>query len=306
MALVTLGQMVQMFIMMAIGWLLFKRKIFNGDMNRRLTTLLLDVTLPLMILHSVFDQTGARETGRVMYAFAVAALLFAVLPLLSVAIVKLLRMPKGTQGMYAFMMTFANVGFMGMPLVNSLYGSEGMLYMAVFNIVFNIFVFTVGVWLVFYDREDRFTISAKRMLSPTLIGCVIAVVVYFTGIQLPAPVDSAMGAVGATTTPLAMMIIGSTLASMRISDVFGGWRSYVFCVIKQFALPLAGWYVLGAFISDELIRDIAFFMLALPAANVAVMFATEYQVNESMSAKNVFLTTITALVSLPLLALICF
>jgi predicted permease len=178
--------------------------------------------------------------------------------------------------------------------------------MAIFNIVFNIAVFTVGLWLVFYDREDRFTFSAKRLLSPTLVGCALSIAVYFTALRLPAPIENVMSAVGGMTTPLAMFVIGSTLAMMNARELFGDRRAYVFCLVKQLALPLAGWFVLRALVGDEMIRDIAFFMLALPSANVAVMFATEYGVNEDTAAKNVLLTTVAAIISIPLLAFICF
>ena len=133
---VIINQLMILFLVILVGFILFKVKIMTVEFNKLLTRLLLDITLPAMILASVMEQTQRPEMKTVLTVLAIAfALYFVVLPLISVVLVKVLRIPKVEQGLYIFMNIFSNIGFMGFPMINAIYGSDAVFYAAIFNLI---------------------------------------------------------------------------------------------------------------------------------------------------------------------------
>lgn len=299
------NQLIQLFIIICLGYLLYKVKIFDVTVNQKLTKLLLNVSMPALILSSVFEQTERPPANEVMTVFAAALAMYIVLPVISILFVKIIRIPKKQQGLYMFMHTFSNVGFMGFPIISALYGATAVFYTAIINIIFNLSVFTYGVIMVNYGGGGQAKLNIKKLLSPGIIGSILALVIYALDISFPSPVESVVGTLGSLTTPLAMLLIGSTLATMDVKSVFNDARVYVFSVLKQTVIPIALFYVARALINDEFILGIVFIMLLMPVANTGLLFATEYGQDEKLAAKTVFITTSMSLVTIPLGIWIC-
>lgn len=304
---VILHQMLQLFIIMFLGYILYKVKLIDRDMIKKLTKLLLHVTLPAMILASVLEQEDSqRDISAVAEVFAVGAAVYILLPLAGILVVKLMRLPKKDQGLYAFMLAYSNIGFMGFPLMDALYGKTAVFYAAIINIAFNISVFTLGVILMQIGRrEDRKGLEMKKLLTPGVSISLLSVVFYLLNLRLPEDIVSVVSSVGNVTTPLAMILIGATLATMDFRSIFNDWHVYPFAAVRQMLLPLIFWPVLHFFIRDTFILSVVYILLLLPIANTSVLFATEYDGNEQLAAKSVFITTALAIVTVPLMLMIC-
>lgn len=300
---VILHQMVQLFILLGLGYLLYKVKVIDSDFNKKLTRFVLDFTLPLMMLASMLDQPAEREYLPVAKMFGISIIIYMILPVLAFVIVKILRMPEKDQGMYMMMLTYGNVGFMGFPILDAIYGSKGVFYATMLNIVFNVSAFSAGVIMVNYKAKGSSTnkIQLKSIFSPCIIISLISIAIYFTGIVFPQDIVSACSAAGGLTSPLAMIIIGSTLATMDIKSVFDDWRIYLFTFVKQIALPIIMWLILRVFIKDEMMLGICTILMMMPTANICVMLANRHNRNEKLAAKGIFVTTLFAMVSVPLL-----
>lgn len=300
---VILHQMVQLFILLGLGYLLYKVKVIDSDFNKKLTRFVLDFTLPLMMLASMLDQPAEREYLPVAKMFGISIIIYMILPVLAFVIVKILRMPEKDQGMYMMMLTYGNVGFMGFPILDAIYGSTGVFYATMLNIVFNVSAFSAGVIMVNYKAEGSSTnkIQLKSIFSPCIIISLISIAIYFTGIVFPQDIVSACSAAGELTSPLAMIIIGSTIATMDIKSVFDDWRIYLFTFVKQIALPIIMWLILRVFIKDEMMLGICTILMMMPTANICVMLANRHNRNEKLAAKGIFVTTLFAMVSVPLL-----
>lgn len=299
------NQLIQLFLVICMGYLLYKINIFNLEVNQRLTKLLLNVSLPAMIINSVLEQTERPPVNEVMMVFAVAVAMYVILPIISILLVKIIRIPKEQQGVYMFMNTFSNVGFMGFPIISAIHGETAVFYTAIINIIFNLSVFTYGIIMMHYASGKKADLNIKKLLSPGVICSVLAVVIYALNIHLPSPVESAVGTLGSLTTPLAMLLIGSTLARMDIKSVFNDGRVYVFSVIKQLVLPILLFFAARLLIENDYILGITFIMLLMPVANTALLFATEYHRDEKLAAKAVFITTLMSLITIPLGIWIC-
>ncbi len=298
---IVLHQMVQLFVIIALGYVLYKAKLMDRDFNGKLTKLLLNCTLPAMVMASVFEQSSDRDMSVVAEVFAVSIALYICLPAVSFVIVKVMRLPKKDQGLYMFMMTYSNVGFMGFPVVDAIYGSTGVFYAAITNIIFNLTAFTIGVIQINYGSEQSGggLINFRQLLTPGVSMSVLAVAVYLLNIRMPEDIVSICTSVGNITTPLAMILIGSTLATMDIKSIFNDWHVYPYALVRQIALPILMWTILKFIIKDELISGVISVLMLLPIANLSVLFATLYGKDEQLAAKTIFITTLISIVTVP-------
>lgn len=298
---VILMQMIQLFLVIALGYFLFKMKLLDVDLNKKLTTLLLSVTTPAMIVSSVLSTTVTQGLNDILFVFAVGFAIYLIMPVLGFFIVKVLRIPLPQQGLYIFMTVFSNIGFMGFPVMRAIFGNEAVFFTAIFNMIFNLFVFTAGVMIMNYGTGQKVKLDPRNLLSPGVIASLVALLIYFTGIKLPDVLSSTVTMIGDITTPMAMLLIGSTLANIPLKEVFSELRIYPYTIIKQIIVPIIAYPILNMFIGDPLILGITLIMISMPVANSAVLFATEYEGDVSLAAKTVFMTTLLSVVTIPLI-----
>lgn len=303
---IILHQMLQLFIIMFLGYVLHKVKLIDHDFIKKLTKLLLNVTLPATIFSSVLQQESERDMGAVGEVFLIGVAVYVVLPVVSLLAVKLMRLPKKDRSLYAFMMTYSNIGFMGFPLMDALYGQTAVFYAAIINIIFNISVFTCGVLMMNAGKDGGNTkLKWRNLLSPGVSVSTLSVAVYLLNISFPEDIKSVVSSVGNITTPLAMILIGATLATMDVKSIFNDWHVYFYSAVKQIVIPLLFWPALKFLIHDPFILAVVFILILMPVANTSVLFATEYDGDEKLAAKTIFITTVMSIVTVPLLLMIC-
>ena len=297
---ILITQMCQLFIIMLLGYFLYKIKTLDDNFINKFTRLILDVTMPCLILGSILKLEERQALIDVLIAlFTSFALYFFVLPVFGVIIAKILKVPEGQVGLYTFMHSYPNAAFMGFPIILALCGSVGLFYAAIFNLMFNLSVYTLGVWMM--NRGDSCVkISFKSFLSPGVLLSLLAMIIYFANINLPDIVDNTVYSVGSLTSVSAMLLMGCSLARMDIKKIFNDWRVYLWTLIRQLLIPLCLWVPLSMVISNQLVLMVGYIIFAMPVANSAVLFATKYDSDTELAAKTVFITTLFSLVSVPI------
>ncbi|MBQ6808847.1 MAG: AEC family transporter [Firmicutes bacterium] len=298
---VIINQMIQLFLVIGLGYLLRKLGLFDQGLNKKLSTLLLQVTMPAMVLSAVLKADNSVGLSQLSTIFIVSIAAYLLLPLLGLLLNFILRVPKPQKGLYLFMTTFGNVGFMGFPVMNAIFGSQAMLYTAIFNMFFNLFLFTMGAAMMQMGSGEKFQLNLKKLISPGVLSALAALLIYLLKIPCPLILADTVELIGSVTTPLAMLVIGSTLASMPLKEVFNDIRVHFYSILKQLAFPLLLYPLLRWLIADELLLGVSLILLAMPVANAAVLFSTEYGRDQKLAAKSVFLTTLLSAVVIPLL-----
>lgn len=304
---VIIQQMVKFFLLMSVGYGLYKIKIMDSDFNKKLTNFVLRVSSPCMMVSSVFSIDENRDTGKVLFVFLIAIIMYAVLPVLGMGIAKIIRCKPENTGIYVFMTIYSNVGFMGFPIIESLVGPEALFYATIFNMMFNITLFTIGVKAINYpDANGKKIPITKIIFHPGVFSAVIAIVLYFANLKFPILITGTIDQIGDLTPPLAMLIMGASLAKIPVKKVFNEARCYIFIIIKQLVLPILAWIAIKQFILDDTIRIVTLIMMSMPIANSVVMFTIEYDRNEELAAKNVFLSTLASIALFPLVVFLTY
>lgn len=298
---VVINQMVQLFLVIGLGYFLMKVNILDDAFNKKLNSLLLNVTTPALILSSVMTGENTQSMSEVLFVFLVAIAVYVILPILGIVIIKLLRVPHSQTGLYIFMTVFSNIGFMGFPVMKAIFGTEAIFYTAIFNMMFNIFVYTLGIALINAGSGAKVSFDFNCLKTPGIISCVIALVIYFLHISLPSIIGETCDLVGSVTTPIAMLLIGGTLAKIDVKEIFTEFRLYPYTIIKQVIIPVMAYPILKMVIHDSYILGITLIMLAMPVANSAVLFSQEYNGDVELAAKSVFITTLISVVTIPVI-----
>lgn len=305
------GKMIQLFLIILIGYMTCKCGTFGKEARLHVTRLVLQVAIPGVTLSSVLNQSSLPEPKEILGLFAVAVSSYLVLLAGALIVPKLLLADKAEEGIYRFMTAFANVGFIGYPVTQAIFGDEAVFYTCVFNLPFNFLAFSIGV--VFIQKSAalmrgeevssvKSVITWKTFLTPCLISSVLAIVLAFTGIKAPAIIGDTCKMLGDITTPAALMVIGSSLAEMPVKEMFSNKKVYLFAAFRLLILPLAVFFLYRWFVTDKLLLGVCVIISAMPVATNGTMLCLQYNADEKLMAQGTFITTLASLVTIPMLA----
>lgn len=301
-----INQMLLLFLLMTAGFIADKCKVMNADLNRGLSKLVLNVTLPAMVLAAVLKADHSLETAQVFVLLGVAVGLYVFLIPLGYLFTKLLAVKDGEKGVYRYSFIFGNIGFMGFPVVAAIYAGDSVMavfYASFFQLPFCFLNYTLGVHLMAGEDAPKRPLW-KAALQPGVIVPIVGLALYLLNVSMPDVIVGTADKLGSITTPASMLIIGATVAEMPLKNVFVAWRLYPATVIKIALLPGLFWALLRLLHLplDPIMLGVAVIMAAMPTANSSTMLCHTYGGDAELAASSVVVTTIASVVGVPLLA----
>ena len=288
---------------MIVGYIANKVKILDKELNQKLSSLVLNVTSPALILYSVSEPVEG-DLNTVLQIFLLSVAVYVVLPFIGIFFARILKVAKEDRNLYQFMTIFSNIGFMGYPVIQAIFGKEALFFASICNLVFNILCYSYGVFLI--SGAGKVSFDYKKLINPGIIFSIIAVVIYLTKWQMPVIIAETSDLVGSITTPLAMMIIGSSLAEIPIKEVVSDIRIYIYTIIKQIIMPILFWWVLKFIVHDAMVLGVLVVLIAMPVGTIAIMFCNQFGGNTSLASKSIFITTLASVFTIPTLVYLLF
>ncbi len=292
-----------LFALIFLGFFIGKRGIVQKNSIPDLSNLVLKVTMPVTVFCSIVDQQGKSSASPYWQIFVGVILLYLCSALLSLAVVKVLRVPRDEQGVWIFSCMLSNNGFMGLPLALSVFGSEGMFLMALGNVIGNLLIFSVGIKLLTWHYPMKEKLSLRKMLVNNInIAVVVGFIFLLGNIPVPDIADQLLTYISNITSGLSMIVVGLSLSRLAIREVFRDRRMFLLPVLRLLVLPLLVMAVLNIlpFEMDTLTRDILILTAALPSASAQSMITEQYHTNTSAASRAVFITTLFSIVTVPL------
>ncbi|MNB69039.1 Membrane transport protein [compost metagenome] len=286
-------QMIILFGLILVGFIAHKTGIMDAESNKKISKLLVNVTIPALIIASATGHE-MEDKSKVFLVLAAAAAMFVVTPLISICIVRRLKL----ETTYELMLNYSNLGFMGIPIISGIYGGESVFFVSLFMMVFNVSLFSHGVYLLQKGTGGR--LNLKNMLNPGIVSSLIAVGIFLFEIQIPDPLLQLFNSVGSITSPLAMIVIGSTMGTVHFKDVVRDKMMYFYTFLKIALYPLIIWFLFHFFIHDPMILGIAVVLSGLPTAGNVSMVCSEYDGNLHLVTKGTFMTTLCSLFTIPI------
>ncbi len=305
-----LQQMIVLFILMGIGFLCCKLGIITDEVSKKLSSIVVNIANPALVLTGCMGE-GRIEGKQLLLIAVIIVLVYGALLLIAMVLPWLLGVPLESRGTYRVMTLFSNIGFMGFPVVAALYGNSALLYAALFTIPYNILIYTFGISAL-SKREGaqeeggswRDSFSIGRVLNVGVIACIVTIVIYLSGIRMPEFVRLTVTHLSNLTAPLSMMVIGSSLAAIRIGKLFTDSRLLLFSAVKLLVIPVAGMLLIRQFVDDDVIRGVCMVVLATPVGSMTAMLAQQYGGDYEMASRGVALTTILSVATMPIVSVI--
>ena len=267
-------QMLMIFGIVLVGLFAAKRNLWAGDLDRKLSIFIMNISMPALILASVMGKDLAFENSELISLAVVAVVNYIVLIGLAYLIPHLFKVNKARIGISRFMLAFGNVSFIGYPVCDAVFGSKAVFCASVLNIPFNLLVFTIGVSFI-NGGKAKSAFSPRLILSPCVIASLIAVVIAVARIQIPTPVWEWFHLLGDLTTPCALLIIGSSLSHIPVRDMLGNRFVYSMTLLRLFILPLAVGGVLALMGTNPFVSDVAVVLSAMPVATNGIMLCLQ-------------------------------
>ncbi len=286
-------------LLIAAGYVAVSTKIVDPWATRGLSGLLINITIPALIIASMqVPFTSARLIGAETLVIATGALYIFSFAL-AWAVSRAMRVPPAEEGVLQFAIVFGNVGFMGFPVALTLFGEVSLFYVAIFNLFFNILVFSVGIAMLTEGRGKGFDL--RLLMNPGIAASVVGFALFLGSVEIPGPFIDAIDLLGGVTTPLAMIIVGAMLATFPAREMVGSWRVWVASAVLLLVVPVAYYYLFSPVFADPFINGIMITMAAMPAAANTVIFAEQYGADSRLASQIVFISTIGSLVTIPLI-----
>ena len=298
-SLVVLEQMVMIFILILTGFVLYKKKMISDSASKDLSALVVNVCSPGLVIVSMFNDLSQIPRENVIFVGAISVIFYLFLIFFGYFLVWVLKVPGHLKNAYVLMTVFGNTGFIGIPVALAIIGPESMVYVIVFNFLFNLTIFTFGIMLLKKDNQGKKQ-SWKDYLSPGLLACIAAFAIYWFHIELPEEIETLAGYYGNACTLLSMIVIGISLAGMKVKDMMKNRRLLVFVFIRFIAFPILLALALRPVLSDLLIREVVLLMAALPVGNFPAMLCEQYGRDPKPIAEGIVVTTILSVFTITL------
>lgn len=294
--------MVVLFIIVVLGYALCKLGYMGEDFDRKLSSIVVDVTCPLLILSSVMGESLPDRT-LILPLLGVGFLTYVLLLVFGFFVPRLIAADRDDQGMIGFALMFANVGFIGYPIVSSIFGAKAVFYAALLNMPNTFFIFTAGVMLVKGEYSVR-KLNLKLLFSPSMIAAFVAALLVAFDVHTPEIVARPVTMVGNITVPAALMIIGSSMARLPLHDIIGSPKVYVASVVRLGVVPVSLYFLFKVCGVSDIVNEINTVVIAMPVASFGTMFCMKYGRNPALMTEMTFITTVGSIFTIPLITML--
>lgn len=299
--------MITLLALVAAGYACGKLGYLDGEFDRRLSRLVINITCPALILSSA--MTGTLPDRRfILPLLIISVVTYALLTIVAYTLPSLFVKNSDTAGAAGFAMMFGNVGFMGYPVVASLFGHEAVFYAAVLNVVNTFAVFTIGTMLITGRGEVGSERFQKKVLysTPMLAAYLTIAIVAFEIDGIPEYISKPLSMLGDITVPAALLIVGSSMSQLPKRAMLGNSTVYVTVLFRLLLLPVALFYLTRLMGFDSFVVNVNTVVVAMPVATYGTILCLKYEKDTTFMAEVTFISTLLSMLSIPALVALLF
>ncbi len=291
-----LNQAVIMALLIITGVLCYNIKIITKESAKSLSSLVLMVVNPLILVVSYQIPYKKELLNGLLWTLGLSFASIIIAIILSYIFI---RKKRENLPIERFSAVYSNCAFMGVPLVNGIYGNEGVFYLTAFVTVFNILVWTHGVFLM--KGKFKIKMIAEAFRTPAIIAAVIAFLLFIFKIKIPETPLKAMNYIADMNTPLAMIAAGAYIAQTNVFKALKNYRLYLTGAVKLIAVPLAAALLFSLLPINKIVTGTAVLASACPTAVTCTLFAIRFK-KDALYASEIFaVTTLMSIIILPLI-----
>ena len=286
-----------MLILILVGVMCAKTQMISKETNKQLSVFVLQVVNPAVILMSYQTEYRSELVENLLLSFGLS---FGAFVLMIICSYIFIRPKEGRETeIDRFSAVYSNCGFMGIPLINAVFGMQGVFYLTAFITLFNVFAWTHGIIMLSGKRDMKNVI--KVFYSPTIIAIVLGMLSFFLRVKIPSVPAKAFGYIGDLNTPLAMIVSGVTIADTNVSALLKKPSVYYVSFLRLLLFPLIVSSALAPFGIEEKVRMTIVIAAAAPPAAMCTLQSIRYGKNSLYSSEVFAFGTLLSAATLPLM-----
>lgn len=299
------SQIAILFLLIIGGYTLGKLQIITKEMVQSLTVFILKISTPALVIGGMMIPRTSEKLKQSIMMVLISSGIYAGTFLFAKLVTKIVKFPPSDKGVFQFSMIFSNVGFMGFPVIQALFGKEAIFYTAMYNIPFFILIYTLGIALM-NKKQEAYKLDRKAILNPGVGASIIGFIIFALAIPIPAVIKEGIVLIGSTTTPISMIVVGAMLSALPLSKMFTNGHVYIVSSIRVVVLPLMVYTIFKFILHIDhiMLIGVPVMIAAMPVASNAALIAQEYGDKPEIASQCIFISTLMSIVSIPLLALL--
>lgn len=270
----------------------------GGETDQKLSKLLLNITMPAMIVASVITGDELPEASVILSVLVVGAVFYVLAFAFALAVPHFLPGTAAQKGVWRFALAFPNVGFIGYPVAVALFGEGALFYAVILVLPFNLLAYSLGPLMLAGATRFRW----QQLLSPCIVASVLGLVLALARLRPPALVGEMLDFVGDITVPLSLLVVGSFLADIPAGKVFHSAKLWLLSALRLLVTPVVLCLILRAMHVEDLVLGIAVTQMAMPVAVNGTLLSMEYGGDTACMAQITFLTTLGSILTIPIIA----
>lgn len=308
-----------LFAMMLIGFFLWRKQWIDESANQKLSKIVVNIFNPMMVVSGVLGKESGGDLHLVLQNLLFTVFFYALLAVFGVVVVLVLRPGRSQRDMYRMMNLFPNVGFMGIPVIGAVFGTESVIYIVFYMLGYNLLLYTVGIVMAGKAAAAREELSEgktaaggekmarggqwKRIFNAGVIVSLAAILIFVLQISLPEPVVDFCDYLGNATIPLSMILIGVSIAKADLRAIFSNVRMYLFIGMRMVLLPVAVILLMKNLAVDSVVFGVFALEMAMPVGSIVTLIAKEYGADETLSTNGIVLSTLASIVTIPVVCM---
>ena len=300
-AVITAKQVAVLFLLIFAGFSCVKTGAVKIEAKKAFSDLLIYLIVPAMVINSYLTEFDPKVLQNLLRSFALSTVLL----LLGLVITFLLTLRIGKEKntpILRFACIFSNAAYMGFPLIQALFGAEGLLYASAYVTVFNILLWTVGYAMV-SGKVRPGEVLHSILTTPVLWSVLLGLTLYLCRVNVPELIRQPLQLVGSMNTPLSMIITGMLIAGSKPEKLLGSREIYRIILIRMLFIPLASFLLFRLLGVQGMVAEVVLLLEACPCAAITSVFAVQFGYDEDLAAGSVVITTFISIVVLPLCAM---
>jgi predicted permease len=303
------GRFLVLFALMATGYFLVKKGVFNDQTNHALNKFIVYFAYPCLVVQKI----SALEMERSLFidfliTLALSTLLLYIYYGISYLYAKARKFPRESANVAEFAMASPNDGFMGFPVTLLFYGDKGLLFMLAHNSALNLYFFTLGITMMKRNKENKTKLTllgagkslAKLIMNPNILALIAGLVLCGLNISMPEPLNDYFIYIGNVATPMAMIYIGGSLSKSNFFDIIKNKIIIESSLIKLIWLPIITYFLVMPLPLSDLIKITCVLGACFPTAATVSMLAEQERQDEQIGSQILFLSTVFSAITIPI------
>ncbi len=307
---IIISQIFILAIAVLIGAIAARFRVLTPESKDMLSKVIFNISLPLMLFTNFLklDVTPKLLANSVIVLIVSGLIVFFML-FIGWVLTKIFALKGSEAAVFKAHSMFGNTIFLGFPLITALYGSEGLLYASMFQLISSLIMWTVGVLVLSHSNGTSWKKSVIKVINPNTIATLIGLMFFLFSIKLPQIILEPLSELGSANTWLCMLYIGAMMAFAKVGGLLGRKSLYIISFSRLVFVPailITLFAVAGSVAGlspDKLVTSVIILEIAMPCMATIVIMAKEFGSDDHLAVGNVFVSTIFSIITLPLVVM---